>query len=78
MNVIWYIGYGIASIVIAFDAYLEFSGKKSLSEYVWDSPIPNWIWYVSALTAVNLVFWMWSPIVAAAALAFFLLGHFSQ
>ncbi|MGH2362100.1 MAG: hypothetical protein ACRDGM_16360 [bacterium] len=78
MNIWWLIGYGVASAVIAFDVYLEFSDHQSLSEYVWYSSIPTSVWYVSALVAVNLVFWLWSPVVAAAALGFFLLGHFSQ
>ena len=78
MNPLWYVGYGIAGVVIAFDAYLEFSGKKSLSEYVWDAPIPNWIWYVGALVGLNLVFWLVSPVTAAMCLGFWLVGHFSQ
>ena len=78
MSIFWYIGYGITMAVIVFDLYLEFDSHKTLSEYVWDSSIPNWVWYASSLIAFNAVFWLWSPVIAAVGLGFFLLGHFSQ
>jgi len=74
----WFVLYGLAGAVMIFDFVLELKGKKTLSEYVWQSSIPNWLWYILILVLLNAIFWFVSPWVAGLVLLGSLLGHFAR
>ena len=73
-----YLGYVAGGAVILTDIILELLDETTISEYVWGSGIPGWIWYALGLIGLNIAFWLISPEVALLGLAFYLAGHFSR
>jgi len=78
MSWYWYFAYALAMGAIVFDLLLELRGRKTISEYVWESGIPQWVWYALGLVLFNLAFWLISGWVAFLVLAGWLLGHFAR
>jgi hypothetical protein len=78
MDFIGYTYLGLAHAVFAYDYYLDWKGKTTLSDRVFSTPIPNWTFYVMSLVGYNLAFWVGSPELSGLFLGAWLLGHFSD
>ena len=77
MGTLGFVYYGVAHAVFAYDLYLDQTGRKTLTDRVFDLDIPNWTFYAVSLVGFNLCFWLGSPELSGVFLAAWLLGHFS-
>jgi hypothetical protein len=73
----WYVGWGVAHGVFIFDLWLDRTGRRTISEYVWDVKLPGTVMYVASVAVLNGFFWGVAAGVVAGFLTGWLMGHFS-
>jgi len=77
MPIKW-IFYGLTHLAFVIDVIFDQFRMTTISQWLWDLPIPRWIPYVLGVAVFNAGFFLASPAIAAYGLACFVLGHWSR
>jgi len=70
--------FGLVHAALIVDFILDQKDMTTISEFLWNLPLPRWIPYFLALAMVEVIFFAWSPEVAGIGLVLFVLGHWSR
>ena len=77
----WYYwaGAAVTAAAIVADIVLALADRKTLSQYVADSFVPNWVWYALGIGLLAGTFWFVVPSwISGLVLLAWLLGHFAE